>query len=52
MNTTGFNRTREYGIYTGTVWQVTGAVCEKTPAVWPVLHPNWDNDKRESEVQW
>ena len=34
VNTLGFYRTRGYGV-------VTGAVCEKKPAVWPVLHPNY-----------
>ena len=33
VNTLGFYRTHGYGV-------VTGAVCEKKPTVWPMLHPS------------
>ena len=40
--TMGLNHTCGYGVTTGTVWQVTGAVCEILPTVWPVWCPkNW-----------
>ena len=41
-NTLGFYCTRGYGV-------VTGAVCEKKPAVWPMLHPR-DNEE-EGEIK-